>query len=231
AQRLEVGRVPDALDPLRRELVDLVGGRGGGHREDSIEGSLCPIAPDRPPVDSGPVAAPRWSRPALRRRRAASKSTTAPATAAFSDSTSPSIGRVTEPSQRATTGSGSPCASAPTSTATAPSSSAAPSGGSPPCPTVASTGTPLRPQPSSTSSSSTDSTTGTRNTEPAVARTVFGLRTSTDPVVSTTPAQPVASATRTSVPALPGSWSETSTGTGRPVECARSSTSDSSAGA
>ena len=57
------------------------------------------------------------------------------------------------------------------------------------------------------------STTGTRNTAPAEARTVLGPNGSTPPQ-QTMPAQPAASADRISVPALPGSLTSASTSSG-----------------
>ena len=57
------------------------------------------------------------------------------------------------------------------------------------------------------------SITGMRNSEPAVARTTFGLNGSTEPGVSTTASAPAASAERMIVPALPGSPSRSATST------------------
>jgi hypothetical protein len=50
--------------------------------------------------------------------------------------------------------------------------------------------------------------TGKWNSEPADARTVFGLYTSTDVAENTTASAPAASADRITVPAFPGSRTE-----------------------
>src|SRR5690606_16314815 len=54
---------------------------------------------------------------------------------------------------------------------------------------------------------------GTRNTDPALARTAFGFHGSTPSPQNSTAATPAASATRTRVPALPGSPTVSSTNT------------------
>ena len=68
------------------------------------------------------------------------------------------------------------------------------------------------------SESSVASITGTRNSEPALALTTFGLYGSTDPGVSTTAFAPAASAERMMVPALPGSARRSATSTKRRVD-------------
>src|SRR5207244_13203010 len=60
---------------------------------------------------------------------------------------------------------------------------------------------------------STWRTTGTWNSDPAAARTVLGLYTSTEAGESTTPSDPLASAERRIVPAFPGSRTSTNTAT------------------
>ena len=62
----------------------------------------------------------------------------------------------------------------------------------------------------------TSTTTGTWNSAPAEARTTFGLKTSTEPTVSTTASAPAASAERRMVPTLPGSARPAATTTNPP---------------
>ncbi len=54
-------------------------------------------------------------------------------------------------------------------------------------------------------SPSSASITGSRNSDPALARSVFGFHRATVPFTHTSPAAPNASAARATVPALPGS--------------------------
>ena len=67
---------------------------------------------------------------------------------------------------------------------------------------------------------SSRTTSGTWNSEPAVARTVLGLYGSTDSAAKTTAWAPAASAARSTVPALPGSRTSTRTSTSEPGRAA-----------
>ena len=80
----------------------------------------------------------------------------------------------------------------------------------PRCPSVAS---PSGPAPRARRTGSPAATTGRWKIIPAEARTVFGLKRSTDPAQHTTPPAPAAPALRMMVPRLPGSRTSTQTTT------------------
>ena len=150
----------------------------------------------------------------LERRRATSKHRTAAAVDTLRDSAPPAMGMVTRPSRRSLERGGQParlvaehqgqrraqvdarCRAVPPRR--------------PPPPGGAGRGRRARRGPRRRSPATT---TGTWSTEPAEARTVFGLKGSTVPSQHTTPSAPAASATRMTAPALPGSRTSTHTTT------------------
>src|SRR4051812_14595759 len=123
----------------------------------------------------------------------------------------PRIGMRTRASAAAASSAGTPRASLPNSHSTGPASSAPRSGrdASPP-PSAARTVTPAARSAATSGGSGADRTTSTWKRLPALARTALPPYGSVDPAPKTTAPAPHASAVRSTVPALPGSFSSAS---------------------
>src|SRR5437763_8210905 len=147
-----------------------------------------------------------------------STSSTAAAAATFSDSTPPAIGIVTF----RVTGTRSPCASAPNTSACA-RSTGAPASGSPDSATAPHTSRPVR-------SPADPPATRIRKTLPAEARTALGPKGSAVPSSTASAGAPAAAAVRAIAPTLPGSCTPSSTSSGQPLAWAAASASAKPAG-
>ena len=171
----------------------------------------------------GPIDSVRW--------RAASNNTRAPAMATLSDSTRPAIGMWTQASMRSAAGDGQPVGLVAEDDGDGRRSGRRRARACPRRPTSRPGGGRPHATRSRATAASDSTTTGTRKTEPAEARTVLGENGSTESPANTTAPAPAASAVRSSVPALPGSATSTST-TIVPASMASSSASvDGSSGA
>src|SRR5512132_491166 len=178
------------------------------------------------------AAAIRASRaaPLPTRRRAHSNRHTVAAAARFSDSARPACGTRTVASASRTTSCGDPCASFPNTNATGPPRSS-PYRFSEPSTSIAKMRKPAPRKDPIASAVWTPRTTGRWKSDPADARTVLGLYTSTDEAVNTTADAPAASADRMTVPAFPGSRTSCRTVTHEGSPCGTADRSTSRYGA
>ena len=201
---------PDSLERRRRRSR---AGRGHqiGRRDSRGDGGLGSSTSSVTGPPSWPLRLERAGR-----ARRTSKSRTAAAMETFSDSARPAMGMVTAPSMLAASASGKPGASLPRTRARGASQIDLGCSRSPRGPRRPGRRSPAARQGHrGRSAGSPPATTGRWRTEPAEARTVFGLKGSTVPAQQTTASAPAASALLITAPALPGSRTSTQTTTKR----------------